>query len=99
MGLKEYTEILKKDKLVLVDFNAVWCGPCKLLKPILKNLEAKNKNVKIWPIDVDKNAQLSSDMHIKGIPLIILYKQGKEVWRSMGFADEATIQAEINKFK
>lgn len=99
MGIKDYTAELNKHNLVLVDFSAVWCGPCKMLKPILKNLEAKNKEVKIWQIDVDKNPQLSSDMQIKGIPLIILYKNGKEVWRSNGFADEATIQAAINKNK
>lgn len=92
MKMNEYNDKIAKEKLVLVDFNAVWCGPCKMLKPILAKLETKYKGkATIWPIDVDKNPQISSDMHIRAIPLLILYKNGKEVWRQNGFVDEATL--------
>ena len=96
MNMDSYLAKVKSDKLVLVDFNAVWCGPCKLLKPILDNIADKDKDkVIIMPIDVDQNPQLSDAMHIQGIPLLILYKDGKEVWRQMGLTDEKTIRTEI----
>ncbi|MBL0310849.1 MAG: thioredoxin [Bacteroidetes bacterium] len=100
MSFDDYLNQLKaKDKLVLVDFNAVWCGPCKILKPIVHRV-IKNNNAKaeLLEIDVDKNPEISRTMHISGIPLLVLYKQGKEVWRAMGLTDEGTIEKQIQKF-
>jgi thioredoxin 1 len=98
MTMDDYLAQVKSDKLVLVDFNAVWCGPCKLLKPILEQIAIKDKaTTTVLPLDVDMHPMLSEGMHIKGIPLLVLYKGGKEVWRNMGLTDQATIEAEIAK--
>jgi len=68
-----------------------------MLKPILDRIADKYKGkVTVWPIDVDQNPRLSDAMHIQNIPLIVLYKGGKEVWRTLGLADEKTIENAIN---
>ena len=96
LSMDSYLAQVKSDKLVLVDFNAVWCGPCKLLKPILDDIEkSESDKVIVTPLDVDQNPQLSDAMHIQGIPLMILYKNGKEVWRQMGLTDKKTIDEAI----
>lgn len=97
LDMEAYLAKVKSDKLVLVDFNAVWCGPCKILKPTLDKIADKDKDkVTVLPIDVDQNPQLSDAMHIQNIPLMLLYKGGKEVWRQVGVVDEKTIQAAIS---
>ena len=96
LSMDEYLVKVTSDKLVLVDFNAVWCGPCKMLKPILDEIAVKEKNkVTIMPIDVDQNPQLSDAMHIQNIPLMILYKGGKEVWRQLGSVEKDVIEDAI----
>ena len=96
LDMDAYLAKVKSDKLVLVDFSAIWCGPCKLLKPIVDKIGEKHKDkMDVLPIDVDKNPILAYAMHIQGIPLIILYKNGKEVWRQLGMTDEQTIEQQI----
>jgi thioredoxin 1 len=91
-----YLKSVTKDKLVLVDFNATWCGPCKKLKPIVEKLAKKHSAlVELKAIDVDQNTALADAMHINSIPLLILYKQGKEVWRYMGLAAEQEVEKAI----
>ncbi len=100
MTFDDYLNHLKASpKLVLVDFNAVWCGPCKTLKPIVNKVVKKNsEKVELFEIDVDKNATVAGTMNVRSIPLLILYKQGKEVWRSLGLVDEETIAAKVGEF-
>ena len=99
MSFDEYLSRIKSDKLVLVDFNSVWCGPCKILKPIVNKVVKKNETfVRLFDIDVDKNPDVANAMHVQAIPLLILYKNGKEVWRQMGLTDEETIQGKIKEF-
>lgn len=100
MTQQEYLQQINKPKLVLVDFNAVWCGPCKVLKPRVKNIiKQKSDVVELLDIDVDKNAAVANYMNVSGIPLLILYKQGKEVWRKLGLAEESEIAQAIEKAK
>jgi thioredoxin len=99
MSFDDYLKHIKSDKLVLVDFNAVWCGPCKILKPIVYKVIKKNEAVvELFDIDVDKNPDIANAMNVKGIPLILLYKNGKEVWRQMGLTDEETIIEKVKEF-
>lgn len=100
MSFDEYLDYLKKsDKLVLVDFNALWCGPCKVLKPtVLKVTKDNEKVVQLYDIDVDKNPLIARTMNIKAIPLLVLYKHGKEVWRNLGLTDEDTITEKVKEF-
>jgi thioredoxin 1 len=100
MSFDDYLNHLKaSNKLVLVDFNAVWCGPCKILKPIVEKQVKKNADkVELFEIDVDKNPLVSTTMNIRSIPLLLLYKDGKEVWRSMGLIEESVLAAKIKEF-
>lgn len=80
-----FSDIIKGETVTLVDFHADWCGPCKVLAPILK--EAKStlgEKVKIVKIDVDKNQDLSSKFQVRGVPTLILFKEGKQLWRQSG---------------
>ena len=100
LSFDDYLARIKNpNKLVLIDFNAVWCGPCKTLKPIVTRLARKNEaKLELIEIDVDKNPKVASTMNINGIPLLILYKQGKEVWRNMGLLDENELASKLNSF-
>ena len=78
-------EVLKSDKKVVVDFNADWCGPCRMLKPVLEELSSEMKDYKFVSINVDDEDDLSSEYNISSIPCLIIFENGKEVTRSIGF--------------
>ena len=80
-----FNELLNSETPVLVNFFAQWCGPCKLLAPILKEVKAELADaVKIIKIDVDKNQPLAAKYHVRGVPTMLLFKKGKQVWRQSG---------------
>ena len=98
--MKSFKEIINQDKPVLVDFFATWCGPCKTMGPILESVKKKlGENASIIKIDVDKNQKLASELNISGVPTLIIYKNGKQVWRQSGVVDANTIQQKITSLK
>jgi len=82
---KSFKEIVGGEVPVLVDFHAVWCGPCKMMAPALQAYaEAMGEKLRVIKIDVDQNPQVALDLKVQGVPTLILFKQGKPVWRQSG---------------
>ena len=82
---KSFNEIVNQEIPVLVDFYADWCGPCKSMAPILKQLKTELKDtVKIIKINVDTNQQLAAKYQVQGVPTFMVFKNGKQTWRQSG---------------
>ena len=80
-----FSDIIASDDTVLIDFSADWCGPCKMLTPILKQVKDEmGATIKIVKIDVDKNQKLAAKYQVRGVPTMILFKKGKQLWRQSG---------------
>lgn len=85
-------EVLKSGKKVLVDFYANWCGPCKMLKPVLDSVAEEHDDVKLVSINVDEAESLAMTYGISSIPCLIKFKNGIEVDRSIGFKSKEEIE-------
>lgn len=90
-------EVLKSTTKVLVDFNADWCGPCKMLRPVLDELAEANDNIKIVSINVDFNEKLARDYNVFSIPCLVLVENGKEIRRSVGMVPKSELEKFIGE--
>ncbi len=95
---KTFSEIIQGQTPVLVDFSAEWCGPCKMMPPILKELkDMTGSNAIILKIDVDKNPALSSAYQIQSVPTLVIFKEGKVRWRQSGVVPAKQLKSALDQ--
>lgn len=83
--MEKFNEIINGNQLTLVDFFATWCGPCKMMHPVLEQLKDEmGESIRIIKLDVDKNEKLSENYRIQSVPTLILFRGGEAVWRQSG---------------
>lgn len=83
--MNAFQQLIQKDEPVLVDFFATWCGPCQMLAPILKQVkESLGERITIIKIDVDKNQAIAAQYQVRGVPTMLLFQNGKQLWRQSG---------------
>ncbi len=87
-----FETIINDERTVIVDFHALWCGPCKVQSPILKDLATElGEKVRVIKIDVDQNNALAAQYQIQSVPTLIVFKNGKPVWRQSGVVTRAVL--------
>ncbi|MFM1878246.1 MAG: thioredoxin [Bacteroidota bacterium] len=94
-----FTDLITSESPILVDFHADWCGPCKMLAPVLKEVKAElGSRIRIVKIDVDRNTAIASQYQVRGVPTLILFKSGQAVWRQSGVLSAQAIIQAINPY-
>jgi len=93
---QEYGELVKSSDRVMIDFNAKWCAPCKKMNPYILKFQTEMKDkIKIVQLDADENKTIVDQMKLDGLPTIIIYEKGKEVWRNVGYISEEDLKKHL----
>lgn len=95
---EEFAEkVINSPNTVVVDFFADWCGPCKMLSPVIEKLDAMNPDVDFYKVNIDENPSLAEEFEVQSIPNIVIFKNGQAVDRSIGFVSEQQLQEIISR--
>lgn len=98
--MEKFNQIINSDKPVLVDFFAEWCGPCKTMAPILQDVKSKlGENSTIIKIDIDKNPQAAQAYQVRSVPTLMIFKNGKPVWKQAGVVQANELVRLINQYQ
>lgn len=98
--MNNFNTIINSDKPVLVDFFAEWCGPCKTMSPILKEVKTKlGENSTILKIDIDKNPEAAGAYQVRSVPTLMIFKNGKAVWKQSGVVSAHELIKLYNQFQ
>jgi len=96
--MSDFNEIIKSEKPTLVDFYATWCGPCKMMGPILESVAKEvGDDAKILKVDIDKNMDAAREYGVRSVPTLILFKEGEIVWRQAGVSQKNLLVETIQK--
>jgi thioredoxin 1 len=99
MAHSSFADLIQSETPTLIDFSAEWCGPCKMMAPILADLKAKiGDTARIIKIDIDKNPQLATSYQVQSVPTLILFKGSKVMWRQSGVVTTEQIKKVIDQF-
>jgi len=97
--MSKFSDLINGDKPVLVDFFAEWCGPCKMMKPVLDQLKSQvGDSAAIIKVDIDKNQPAAATFNVQSVPTLILFKKGKPVWRQSGVMQVAQLKQVIDQY-
>jgi thioredoxin 1 len=97
--MSTFEKLIQSEKPVLIDFSAEWCGPCKAMAPILEQVKKEiGDKATVVKIDVDRNRNVAQSLNITGVPTLMIYKRGKQLWRQSGVLDKNRLIGILNQF-
>ncbi|MCD8025872.1 MAG: thioredoxin [Clostridiales bacterium] len=97
---EEFSEkVLNSDKIAVVDFFATWCGPCKMLSPVLEKLSEENSGIEFFKVDIDQNEELANEYSVSSVPNVLIFKNGEFVENSIGCKPKDELQKLLDSVK
>jgi thioredoxin 1 len=97
--MEKFSELIRSDKPVLVDFYADWCGPCKSMEPVIKEVaKSVTGKTRVIKVNIDRNQQTARDFNVSAVPTFILFKNGNVLWRHPGMIDKAGLLSVLHQY-
>ena len=97
--MEKFEDIIKSEKPVLIDFFATWCGPCKMMHPVLEELHEKvGDKARVIKIDIDQNQELAAIYNVRSVPTLMIFRNGELKWRTSGVQPIQTLAQELEKY-